>query len=809
MRTIKYLVKYFICWSRTIWAAGGHLFITRNSSVLESTGPTILDPEPRILNAAATTYLSEKQDFKNILEEICNIPGKVGGAFSKYTSLLIPSNDILINTENSFSSFGDDPSFIVKTPSGRLPAGLTVVSFDWESEIPCRPRLYFDDGYGFAVDKYIELTGIPSGRSSTLVKFPSLVYALRFDPLEKVADFKLSALMFEEIKYFSKDKISKLIENIFLLNPLYNLWIETFAYEAEQAKKYRDWVGSYEHAFRGPTVREDQSIVFSIIMPVCDPVPRWLEAAINSVLNQSYSKWQLCIADDASTNPEIRKILTKYSEQDARVLIRHQTQRGHISIASNSALELATGDLCVLLDHDDIIPTHALARVAAEIAAHPSVQIIYSDEDKILSSEQGDHRYDPYFKPKWNSELLLTQNYISHLGVYRRSLIEKVGGFRVGFEGAQDWDLILRCSELIDPQEIRHIPEILYHWRATPGSVAVGLDEKPYVFEVGKRVIEETIVRRQMSAEVVDHPEIDKGYRIRFKLTEEPPVRVIIPTKDNFDQLSNCLSSIQDKTTYTNFRITVIDNGSDSGRLTNYFTLGSLRISVLPFPGAFNFSAMINRTIQDTTEPVIVLLNDDTLIDSGDWLRELVSQAVRPDVGAVGGRLLKEDRTIQHAGVVLGVGGIAEHAFRGTHILRGGANNRTKLVQEYSAVSGACIAFRRNLWELVGGLNEQELACSFNDIDFCLRVKESGFRIIYTPFATLYHFESQTLGLLETRSLDWQQRFKCEADYMLSRWDIAGTVDSSYHPCLNSNLADFTIRTSSEINYGPRVGQEV
>lgn len=564
---------------------------------------------------------------------------------------------------------------------------------------------------------------------------------------------------------------------------------------ADPAKDYARWVELYDKpsaaALRQMRVTARQlhyQPLISVLLPTYNSAAKWLEKAMDSVRRQVYPNWELCIADDASTQPQVRATLERYAAADSRIKIVYRELNGHISAASNSALELATGDFIALLDHDDELAPQALYAVAAELNADPGADLIYSDEDKI--DEEG-RRFDAYFKPDWNPDLLTGQNYISHLGVYRAERVREVGGFRLGFEGCQDWDLALRVTEIIPPERIRHIPRVLYHWRAIAGSTALVLSEKDYVGANSKRLLEEHCQRTGTAAVVEAVP---GGHcRLRRRVPEPAPlISIIIPTRNRISVLRPCMESILERSTYARYEILLVDNQSDEPETVAY--LHALRgedIRVLPYDHPFNFSAMNNFAVEHARGDLICLLNNDMEVITPDWMEEMASHACRPEIGAVGAMLYYPNDTIQHAGCVLGIGGVAGHAFKTFPRGTDGQYNRARLVQNYTAVTAACLMIRRSTFLQVGGLEEERLRVGFNDIDFCLRVHTAGYRNLWTPFAEFYHHESVSRGLEDT--LEKHERFQGEVAYMRQRWNGLLEADPAYNPNLTLEHENFTL----------------
>ena len=390
-------------------------------------------------------------------------------------------------------------------------------------------------------------------------------------------------------------------------------------------------VEQYSSNFSNRISKLEERPLISILLPVYDPEPKWLEAAIESVIEQIYPDWELCIADDCSLDPRIRQLIEDYSKKHDKIRADFREQNGHISEASNSALAMATGEFVALLDHDDYLPKHALARVIDCINDHPKTDIIYTDEDKI---DESGNRSQPHFKSDWNPDLLIGQNYISHLGIYRRSALQEIGGFRVGFEGAQDWDLVLRLSTRIPPARIRHIPEVLYHWRSISGSTARDIDEKSYAHEAARKALEDYFKTRNIDASL---EAVDRFYWRPIYKHSSPRVAIIVPTRDRVDLLKTCIESIQSKTSYPLFRIVVADNESTDPETLRFLeSVKRSGVETIRIPGDFNFSRINNLAISAVDEEIICLLNNDTRVINESWLGELVMHAVRPSIGPVG-----------------------------------------------------------------------------------------------------------------------------------------------------------------------------
>ena len=533
----------------------------------------------------------------------------------------------------------------------------------------------------------------------------------------------------------------------------------------------------------------------SILFPVYNTPAHYLTAAIESVIGQIYPNWELCIANDGSTEPHVSKILADYADRDSRIKVIFRSENGHISAASNTALESATGTWIVPLDHDDLLTEHALALGMLAGHEHPDAGAMYSDEDKI---DDHGRRQLPYFKPDFDPLLLLGQNYLTHLLFLRRALVVAVGGYRLGLEGSQDWDLILRVTERLDPAHIVHIPHVLYHWRIHDGSTASVVSAKPYAQDAGQRAVTDHLARLGLEADVSRI--MWSGHnRIKWALPVAPPlVSIIIPTRDGA-LLSRCVDSVLAFTTYPHFEIVVLDNGSQKLTTLNYLRENEQHLTVIRDDRPFNFSALNNAAVKDTSGSVVCLLNDDTEVIAEGWLDEMVGHLLMPGVGAVGAKLLYSDGRIQHGGVIVGIGDVAGHAHRMSDRLAPGYCGRLLVAQNFSAVTGACMVVRRQAWDEVGGLDEQHLAVAFNDVDFGLRLRQAGWRVVWTPHASLYHHESVSRGTdtAASRTVGYGK----EVGYMQSHWGETLRSDPAYNPNLTAVTEDFSLAWPPRVSY--------
>lgn len=536
------------------------------------------------------------------------------------------------------------------------------------------------------------------------------------------------------------------------------------------------------------------SVKISIVMATYNTPPLFLQKAIESVLQQTYSRWELCIADDASTDTNTINFLKQCESKDPRIKIAYRDTNGHISAATNTALEIVRGDYIAFMDHDDELHPAALAYIARAINLNPSAELIYSDEDKI--DELG-NRSSPYFKSNYNYELLLSQNMICHLAVLKHSLLQKIGGLRSEYNGAQDHDLVLRASEHLKPEQIVHIPKVLYHWRIHAASTAASTTAKPYAITAGRNAIQHHLDRVGLAAEVCAHPDVSFWHRVKFALPDtNPSIEIIIPTRDRIDLMRMCINSILDRTSYVNYGITIVDNGSIEPESLRQFAewQNISKVKVIRDDSPFNYSRLNNQAVQQSAADYICLLNNDIEILSPDWLEEMVSHASRPGVGCVGARLWYPDDRLQHGGIVLGIGGVAGHSHKYLAKGQAGYFGRAVSLQAVSAVTGACLVIKRSIYDEVGGLDEQ-MKVAFNDVDFCLRVREAGYRNVWTPFAEMYHHESASRG--QEDSPEKVARFRAEVKFMQDRWGDKLKQDPYYSPNLTLQHEDFSLAETS------------
>ncbi len=559
----------------------------------------------------------------------------------------------------------------------------------------------------------------------------------------------------------------------------YAAWVTESAPSLEELALMPAKIVSFKHK---PTI--------SILVPIYNPPEPVLREMIQSVLDQIYPYWELCLADDCSTASHVKPVLEEYARLDSRIKLVFCQQNGHISAASNSAMKVATGEYIGLLDHDDELTPHALYEVVALINRHPEADMIYSDEDKrSLIGE----RTEPYFKPDWSPDTFLSRMYICHFGIYRRQIFEEIGGFRIGMEGSQDYDLVLRFTE--KTQNIFHIPKILYHWRVIESSVTSGAEAKPYAYEAAVKALEEALVRRGEPGRIEMSKLIPGIYIPRYEIQEYKLVSIIIPTRNLGQMLDVCLKSIFEKTTYPNYEVVLLDNGSDEPESLNIIQgwkeKEPKKFKHILYDVPFNYSSINNYAASQASGDFFLFLNNDTEIITPDWIEGMVEQAQRSSIGAVGAKLYYEDDTLQHGGVVLGIGDAAGHSHR--HFPRDsyGYVGQLIAVNNYSAVTAACLMCRKEVFESVGGF-EEALSVAFNDVELCIRIQDAGYNNVWLPHVELYHYESKSRGYEDTP--EKTQRLQREASILRDRWGSVIANDPCYSPHLTRQKEDYSIK---------------
>lgn len=561
--------------------------------------------------------------------------------------------------------------------------------------------------------------------------------------------------------------------------------------ELEGMDEYHRWI-----YFNEPTAKEleeQRKTKFkvepkiSILVPMYHTPVKYFEELVDRLINQTYGNWELCLADGSEEkNKEILKIASK----DERIKYQFLNCNQGISANTNAALKCATGDYIALLDHDDLLADFALYEIVKVINEKEEVEFIYSDEDKCTKIE---NRYDPHFKPDFAIDTLRSVNYICHFSVFKKELMDKLGGFRSEFDGAQDYDIILRMAE--QAKSIVHIPKILYHWRVHPASTAASTagDAKPYAFEAGKKAIESHLERVSLKAKV-EHG-ISLGiYRTIYEVIGNPKVSIVIPNMDHIEELKVCIGSILEKTTYSNYEIIVVENNSKKEETFAYYKEleKNEKIKVVYYPEKkFNYSKIINFGVKEATGEYIMQLNNDTELITPNWLEELLGYAQRKEIGAVGVKLYYPDNTIQHDGVIIGIGGVGGHILKNLPRDQRGYFARDSFVQNLSAVTAACMLSKKEIYEEVGYMDET-FEVAFNDLDFCLKIREKGYLIVIDPFVELTHYESKSRGYEDTE--EKKKRFQGEVERFQKKWEtILEEGDPYYNPNFRLDIEDYKI----------------
>ena len=524
----------------------------------------------------------------------------------------------------------------------------------------------------------------------------------------------------------------------------------------------------------------DYSPLISIAVPAYQTPVEFLRQMIESLIVQTYSNWELCIVNASPDNEEMQKVLAEYSAGDSRVRFCNLKENLGIAENTNRAFAMTKGEFVGLLDHDDLLAPNALYEIVKILQDHPQADALYTDEDKVTT--ELDEHFQPHLKPDFNLDLLRSNNYICHFFVVRKSIVEKAGGFRKEFDGAQDYDFIFRCTE--KAEEVLHVPEILYHWRTHKASTADNPASKMYAFEAGKRAIEAHLERTGTKGEV-SHTQDLGFYRVKYPVQGKPLVSVIIPNKDEKETLQTCLEMLEKNTGYQNLEIIIVENNSTTDEIFRYYKelSGNQRVHLLRWGKEFNYSAINNFAVAHAKGEYLLFLNNDVKSINSGWLEEMLGVCQRPEVGGVGAKLIYPDNTIQHAGCVIGMGGIAGHMFVDMPADRTGYLHKASILQDMSAVTAACLLMKKEVFEQAGGFTE-ELAVAFNDVDLCLKVRKNGYLIVYDPYAKLYHMESKTRGAEDSK--EKVRRFQTEIEYMRCHWiDILKNGD----PCYNKNLS--------------------
>lgn len=547
----------------------------------------------------------------------------------------------------------------------------------------------------------------------------------------------------------------------------YGPWYDAYAPTREELEKQKKRKCKY-----APKI--------SVVVPAYETPEKFLCQMIDSLLEQTYENWELCIVDASPGNASMEYVLREYANRDSRIQWKKLEKNLGIAENTNAAFAMASGDFVGLLDHDDLLAPNALYEIAAALEKEPDIDVLYTDEDKVRGDSL--EHFQPHLKPDFNLDLLRSNNYICHFFVVKRILVEQVGGFLAAFDGAQDHDFIFRCVE--QAEHIHHIPEILYHWRTHQSSTADNPDSKRYAFEAGRRAVEANLERCGLKGQV-SHTKDYGFYRVTYPVQGRPFVSIIIPNKDAKEDLEKCVNSILTKSTYENYEILIVENNSAGSEIFAYYKQLSQnpKIRLLRWKHPFNYSAINNYAASKAKGEYFLFLNNDTEVITPGWIEELLGFCQRKDTGIVGAKLYYGNNTIQHAGTVIGIGGIAGHMFVDMDRERSGYMHKASIIQDLSAVTAACMMVKRKVFEQVHGF-EEELAVAFNDVDFCLRVRELGYLVVYNPYVELYHYESKSRGTEDSK--EKVRRFQSEIEFMRCRWEVLLKKGDPYY---NKNLS--------------------
>lgn len=727
----------------------------------------------------------------------------------------------IANSAYQWRSLGSEPYFILEDRNNCFAKGWHRIELCINATQSVHgAKLYFDYGAGFN-DKDVVLLvcnkNRPSKRLFYLKKKPA---AIRFYPLESKADFTIEQLRFSKtVKFFAVKRMLRKLrfhvdefkdlplaeikaaiaakaknQSVPFIACLFDDYNEVFdnLYQDKVTRPYGRWIDRYETPEFGKTEEIQREItgfkrrpLISFVVYVYSSENEFFSAAIDALLRQSYGHWELCIATDASADGAAKVMLQEYARQDSRIKTGFDIA-GNSAEILNAVLAFAEGDYIAFLEADAVLSHQALYFVVKGLNDHPNAMLIYSDEDRI---DAGGNRSLPYFKPDWNPDLFYAQNYIANLTVYNASLLRSIGGFRADRDDCRNYDLLLRCVAKIGARQILHIPKVLYHQRLMPPEM-----DRADVDAAAIKALADYFADKGVDVAVAQG-KTPQTYKVSWPIpVPEPLVTLLIPTRDGHDILSLCIGSILEKTCYKNFEILILDNQSQDPETLAYFETvkNHPKVNVVPYDYPFNFSAINNYGVKHARGEIVGLINNDVEVIAPDWLTEMVSHALRPDIGCVGAKLLYGNDTVQHAGVICGLGGVAGHAHRGYPKDAPGYCNRLQSIQNFSAVTAAALLVRKAVYEAVGGMNETELTVALNDVDFCLRVREAGYRNLWTPYAELYHHESVSRGADD--SPQKMTRFNAERKYMQSRWAAVLTNDPCYNPNLTLDREDFSWR---------------
>ncbi|WP_049751365.1 glycosyltransferase [Acidothermus cellulolyticus] len=761
-----------------------------------------------------------RQKLTQGVRRVCHLLGAITALRGEKPSpvQLVPVTGVRQAPESpEWEAVDIDPQFLL---AGHIPSGWVEFRMRAGSRQLMRMRLYLDRGAGFHEADCIELGTVATVRpveQRAVFFLPPDTCRLRLDPMERPGRFTFDDVTVRRVHRFELPARalyrrwlslpgSTIRRTTVLLSELRALIgpdglraprvLATPGYPpdvapspAELARQYTVWIRRSEaraadqKRLRATIAGLRRTPTISVLVPVHNAAERWLRRCIDSVLAQSYPYWQLCLADDASSAPHVRQVLEEYAARDARITAIFRPVNGHISAASNSALDAAQGDFIALLDHDDELAPDALLHVAALLNEHPDADMIYSDEDKI--NEDG-VRQEPFFKPDWSPELLLSHMYTCHLGVYRTELVRRIGGFRLGFEGSQDYDLVLRLTEQTD--RIYHIPRVLYHWRRHPGSAAASADAKPYAYAAAHRAIREALHRRGAVATVEEITEARGNFRVHYAVSNQPLISIVVAAPNTGVIDPDCIRALFDRTAYPNIEVIVVHDGRNDEQLRDLLTFWHtqepkrFRVESLRTPA--RRSRLMNHGADCASGDLLVFLHGDVAVGTADWLDEMAGYALREEIGAVGPVLLRPDGTIDHAGFVLGIAGGIGHPFRGFPAHHPGYFNRLLIPSNVAAVSSTCLMVRCQAFHAAGGFDD-ELSGAIGDADFCLRLRQRGHRTVLLPYVRLCHYAPEP---------EVEKTAPRQMSLLRRRWATYVDHDPYYNPNLTRTRSDYSLR---------------
>ena len=731
---------------------------------------------------------------------------------------IIELKDLEQLDENRYVSLSNDPSiyFSIKNSASvakNSPAHVYFHCLILSKSHHVKTEIFFplsDGSYSQkkAVSRYSE----KNKSQAFLISSDYLDKPIRFDPIDVQEEFEIRFMKFylwsEEASLgFLCLDFKKIATNHRFLKqnnsaslPVYsraNSFKSAYDHYLRQSDKsdpYSLWISIFEKShFSRITINQVNAeiIKFSILIPVFNTDPSHLRACVESVLEQEYGNWELCIVDDCSSCEDTIAELKLIESLDSRIKVKYRSENGHIVKATNDALQMSTGDKVCFLDHDDLLSSKALLYFAIKLEQNKDLKLIYTDEDFV--NELG-VRANPHFKSDWNRTLLYSHNYITHFVCCDAALAKMVGGLRLGTDGAQDYDFLLRVTDTLEDDEIYHIPYILYHWRMSDTSTASNSGAKPYTVKAGLNSLINNFNKKLYPPQIACRPS-NNFYSLRWPSAHvNPLVSIVIPTRDNVDYLQTCIESLE-KTSYQNYEIIILDNGSRDISTLKYMrslNKSNPRVKLVDYDVPFNFARINNYAVEFCSGSILCFLNDDTEVISHSWLEIMLGHSLRENIGCVGAKLLYGDNSIQHAGIITSIGGLAGHSHKHLPNRDNGYFMRPHLDQEVSAVTGACLMIKKEIFERLNGFDEFLFPVAFNDVDFCLKVLSSGLKNIYAADAVLYHHESKTRGYED--SPEKQQRFLKEARSFQNTWKYFTSNDNYYSPHLTRKSEDFSIR---------------